>query len=421
MLRPFQALSSAQRRTFLACFLGWTLDAFDFFVLTFCLHAVATDFHVSAMTVTKSLFWTLCMRPIGALLFGALAERYGRRRVLMINILCFSAFEIASAFAPTFGIFLATRALFGIAMGGEWGVGAALAMETLPIEGRGFFSGLLQEGYVTGNLLAAALYGLVFPHLHGSGYAANWRLLFCLATVPTLLVFYLLLGVTESPVWLAGRHQSASQQHSASALLVSVKRFFPTFLILTALMTCFASFSHGTQDLYPTLLQRDYHLSPQTTSSVAIVGNLGAFFGGLTFGALSEKLGRRRMIVTAALLAIPAIPLWAWSHTAVLLACGGFLMQFMVQGAWGIVPVHLNEMSPGPVRAIFPGLTYQLGNLCAAWNSHVQETAASSFYGGRLAPVMAWTVLIVGLALAAFAALGREAKGANLSAPESIC
>ena len=309
LLRPFQALTSAQRRTFLACFLGWTLDAFDFFILTFCLHTVATDFHVSPATVTKSLFWTLCMRPVGALLFGALAERFGRRRILIVNILCFSIFEAASAFAPTFGIFLLTRALFGIAMGGEWGVGAALAMETLPMEGRGFFSGLLQEGYVTGNLLAAAMYGLVFPHLHGTGYASNWRLLFCLATVPTLFVFYLLMGVKESPVWLAGRHGPTSQKQSAGAVLTAAKRFLPTFLILTALMTCFASFSHGTQDLYPTFLQRDHHLNPQTTSSVAIVANLGAFLGGLTFGALSERFGRRRMIITAALLAVPAIPL----------------------------------------------------------------------------------------------------------------
>ncbi len=415
LLRPFQALTSAQRRTFFACFLGWTLDAFDFFVLTFCLRTIAADFHVSPATATKSLFWTLCMRPVGALLFGALAERFGRRKVLMLNILCFSACEIASAFAPTFGIFLFTRALFGIAMGGEWGVGAALAMETLPTEGRGFFSGLLQEGYVTGNLLAAALYGLVFPHLTGVGYASNWRVLFCLATVPTLFVFYLLLGVKESPVWLAGRSRSAAQKHSARAVFTSVKSFLPTFLTLTALMACFASFSHGTQDLYPTFLQRDHGLTPQVTSSVAIVGNLGAFFGGLSFGALSEKFGRRRMIITAALLAIPAVPLWAWSHTAVLLACGGFLMQFMVQGAWGIVPVHLNEMSPGPVRAIFPGLTYQLGNLIAAWNSHVQETAASRFYSGRLAPVMAWTVIIIAVALAIIAALSREAKGARLA------
>lgn len=413
-LQPIRSLTGKQLLTFTACFLGWTLDAFDFFILTFCLRTVAADFHVTPATVTTSLFWTLCMRPVGALLFGALAERFGRRKILIINVLCFSLFEVASGFAPTFGTFLFTRALFGIAMGGEWGVGAALAMETLPSSGRGFFSGLLQEGYVTGNLLAAAMYGLIFPHLHGVGYFANWRMMFCLGAVPTLLVVLLLLRVEESPVWLS-RQGKPTEKLSTAQLMAQIRQHLPLFLLLMCLMTCFASFSHGTQDLYPTFLQRDYGLSAQTTSWVAIVGNIGAFLGGLSFGALSERFGRRRMMVTAALLAIPVIPVWAWSHTAVWLAAGGLLMQFMVQGAWGIVPVHLNEMSPPMVRASFPGFTYQLGNLFAAWNSHLQESAAAHFYGGRLAPVMGWTVLIVAIALSVLAASGREARGADLT------
>lgn len=415
LLQPFQTLTSQQRRTFFACFFGWTLDALDFFLLTFCLRTIAADFHVSPAEVTKSLFWTLCMRPVGALLFGSLAERYGRRKILIVNVICFSLCEIASAFSPTFGIFLFTRALFGIAMGGEWGVGAALAMESLPTTGRGFFSGLLQEGYVTGNLLAAALYGLVFPHLHGTGYVAPWRMFFCLGLIPMLFVLYLLSGVRESPVWLAARGRK-TERNGMQNILGQVWQFLPVFLLLTCLMAAFNSFSHGTQDLYPTFLQRDHGLNAQTTAWVAIVGNLGAFCGGICFGTLSERFGRRRMILSAALLAIPVIPLWAWSQTAALLACGGFLMQFMVQGAWGIVPVHLNELSPGPVRASFPGFTYQIGNLLAAWNSHVQETAAARFYGGHLGPVLGWTVLIVGLALAVLAASGREARGADLNA-----
>ena len=423
LLQPLRTLNPAQRRAFTACFMGWALDAFDFFILTYCLDSVAASFHVGLEVVATSLFWTLCMRPVGALLFGLLAERFGRRPTLMLNILCFSFFELTSALAPTFALFLASRALFGVAMGGEWGVGAALALESLPAEGRGFFSGLLQEGYVVGNLLAAAVYGLVFPHLHGHGFLTNWRVLFLIGALPSFLVLYIRSGVHESPAWSAGRVRGGSVENTVKRQGSSVAGVFrqivanlPMFLFLTVLMTAFAAFSHGTQDLYPTFLKRDHGLSPGTTSAVAIIGSVGALIGGIAWGALSQRIGRRWAIVSASLLAIPMIPLWAWSHSAALLAVGGFLMQFMVQGAWGVIPVHLNELSPGPVRALFPGLAYQLGNLFASRNSPIQAALARHFYAGRLAPVMAWTVLVVAIAVAALTGLGREARGADLSA-----
>jgi SHS family lactate transporter-like MFS transporter len=222
LLAPFRTLTPSQRRAFTACFLGWTLDAFDFFILTWCLDSVAATFHVSNITVTDSLFWTLCMRPVGALLFGVLAERFGRRRILILNIACFTIFELSSAFAPSFAVFLVTRALFGIGMGGEWGVGAALAFETLPTEGRGFFSGLLQEGYSVGNLLAGALYGLiyafVFPHIHGAAYLTNWRALFVLGTLPSFVVIWLLMGCEESPAMSSSRRQPMPFRSSARFL-----------------------------------------------------------------------------------------------------------------------------------------------------------------------------------------------------------
>ncbi len=416
-LQPIRALTAGQRRTFGACFLAWTLDASDFFILTFCLKTIAADFHVTPTTVTKSLFWTLAMRPVGALLFGMLAEKIGRKPTLILNVLCFTLFGIASAFAPSFGAFLVLRAMFGVAMGGEWGVGAALAFETLPASGRGFFSGLLQEGYVTGHLVAAALFGLLFSHLHGTGFATNWRVMFLVSALPSLLVVGLLLTVKESPIWLAakqGKVAAAGVSAPASGGLASLVHHVPLLLMMILLMTTFASFSHGTQDLYPTFLQRDHGLSPGTTSWVAIAGDVGAFLGGISFGALSERWGRRRAIMTAALLAIPMIPLWSWSHTAAMLACGGLLMQFMVQGAWGVVPAYLNEMSPGPVRAIVPGLTYQLGNLIASWNSHLQESAAKTYYSERLGPVLGWTVLIVAVCMAVIASLARERRGMDL-------
>ncbi|QMV20070.1 MFS transporter [Granulicella sp. 5B5] len=416
-LAPFRRLTPLQRRAFGACFWGWTLDAFDFFILTYCLDSVAATFHVDIKTAAEAFFWTLCMRPVGALLFGYLAERYGRRRTLMTVILCFSLFEIASAFAPTFGIFLFTRALFGIAMGGEWGVGAALAFETLPSEGRGFFSGLLQEGYVCGNLLAAAAYGLIFPLLHGHGFLVNWRLFFLIGALPALLAFYIGSRVEESPAWKTRKLEAAPQPGQPKPMNIAgaILHNLPAFLLLTLMMTAFMSFSHGTQDLYPTFLKHDHGLTPRTTSWVAIVGSIGALLGGICCGTLSERFGRRRVMVTAALCSIPMIPLWAWSHAAAMLALGGFLMQFCVQGAWGVIPVHLNELSPAPVRAIFPGLAYQLGNLLSSKNGPFQAELADRFYHGHLTPVLAWTVLVIAIAVALLTGFGRESKGADLS------
>jgi len=422
MLQAFRELTKVQRRAFTACFLGWTLDAFDFFILTFCLDSVAQSFHVGLPAVAYSLTWTLCMRPVGALLFGVLAERFGRKPTLMLNIVCFSVFEVASAFAPTFHVFLVMRALFGIAMGGEWGVGAALALETLPAKNRGFFSGLLQEGYVIGNLIAAAVYGLVFPHLHGVGYFENWRVMFLIGAAPALLVFYVRHGVQESPAWEAARASNAGQKPKMplSKVFQQIGTHLPMFLFLTLMMTAFTSFSHGTQDLYPTFLKKDHHLTAQVTSMVAIIGNVGALFGGICCGALSEKFGRRKTIVIAALLALPMIPLWDYSHAVVMLAVGGFLMQFMVQGAWGVIPVHLNELAPPPVRALFPGLAYQLGNLISSQNGHFQAALAAKYFDGRLGPVMAGTVVVVGLVVALCAGFGKEAKGADLSGVQAV-
>ena len=396
----------------MACFLGWALDAFDFFVLTYCVSAIAADFRVGVEEVTEALFWTLVMRPVGALLFGALAEKIGRRPTLMINIVSFCIFEVASGFAPTLGWLLVFRALFGIAMGGEWGVGAALAFETLPEKGRGFFSGLLQEGYVVGNLLAALVYGLVFPHLHGTGYLTNWRVMFFIGALPTLLVFYIRAGVEESPVWTSG--QAAPVKPTMR--MADVSKYLGSFLFLALLMFAFTSFSHGTQDLYPTFLQKGKHFDPQHVSLIAVIGNIGALLGGICFGTLSEKWGRRRAIITASLLAIPMIPLWAFTHWLPLVAVGGFLMQFMVQGAWGIIPAHLNELSPAAVRATFPGLAYQLGNLLSSRNAKFQALLARRYFGGALQMVMAGTVLVIALLVSLLAFLGKEAKGKSMVA-----
>jgi SHS family lactate transporter-like MFS transporter len=314
LLRELRSLNAVQRNTFAACFLGWTLDAFDFFLLTLCLKAIAADFHVGIKSIAEAIFWTLAMRPVGAFLFGLMAERFGRRPTLMLNIVSFSVFGLASAVAPTLPSFLICRALFGVAMGGEWGVGAALAFETLPAAGRGFFSGLLQEGYVVGSLLAAALYWLLFPHLHGVGMFTGWRVMFMLGALPALLAFYLRYKVEESPVWLAAKQKRTVDGSSlrASFDLQGLGAYLPSFLFLVVLMTAFTSFSHGTQDLYPTFLERDHGLAPGSVGFVVVISNIGALFGGICWGAASERFGRKRAIIGASLLALPMIPLWAW-------------------------------------------------------------------------------------------------------------
>jgi SHS family lactate transporter-like MFS transporter len=332
---PFRTLTPTQRRTFVACFLGWSLDAFDFFIMVWCLPAIATEFQVKIPAVAEGLFLTLAMRPVGAFLFGRMADKFGRRPTLMLNIISYSVFELASAFAPSLTVLLVLRAFFGIAMGGEWGVGAALAFETLPAKGRGFFSGLLQEGYVVGNLIAAATYALLFSHI-------GWRGMFIVGALPAFLVLYIRSQVDESPAFLQGQAVKREKGH----LAVDVRTYLGSFLFLIVLMFAFNSLSHGTQDLYPTFLEKNFNLPASTRGMIGIIGNIGALLGGILFGAWSERIGRRRAIVTAALLALPMIPLWAYSHSVPMLALGGFLMQFMVQGAWGIIPAHLNELSP---------------------------------------------------------------------------
>jgi len=408
-VRNFRRLTRPQRHTFAAAFMGWTLDSLDFFLLIFCVKAMAADFKTQPSAVLGAVFLTQAFRPVGAIVFGMLADRYGRRPVLMANILSFSVIELACAFAPSLTVLLALRALFGLAMGGEWGVGAALVFETLPKEGRGTFSGILQEGYAMGSILASAAFALLFHWI-------GWRGLFILGAMPALLVFYVQARVAESPVWLEGARkrklQAAGVGHPATP--VNLLAFLPTFLFLVLLMTAFMSFSHGTQDVYPTFLGTQARLSPQTVGLIGVLYGIGSIAGGFVFGTLSEKWGRKRAIVTAALLAIPVIPLYAYGHSAVTLGAGAVLMQFMVQGAWGVVPAYLTELSPAPVRATAPGLAYQLGGLITSWNGKAQALAAERW--GNYPAVLAITVIVVALSLAGLALLGHEAKGREMTA-----
>jgi MFS transporter, SHS family, lactate transporter len=398
MLQMLRVLTPKQRGTVLASYLGWTLDAFDFFILVFVMEDIAKEFGTDIKDVTFAIFLTLAARPLGALIFGLAADRFGRRPVLMINILAYSLLEFASGFAPSLAALLVLRALFGVAMGGEWGVGASLTMESIPPRTRGAVSGLLQTGYPSGYLIASivyfALYGLI-----------GWRGMFMVGALPALLVVYIRAKVEESPAFLARTYE-----RQKPGLISMLRDYGGRFVYVVLLMTAFNFFSHGTQDLYPTFLRLQHHFDPHTIGLIAIVYNIGAILGGITFGTLSERIGRRRGIVIAALGALLVIPLWAYGTSPVTLAIGAFFMQFAVQGAWGIVPVHLNELSPHDLRGTFPGVAYQTGNLLASVNATLQASLAHA-NGGNYAFALALVAAIVAVVLAALTALGIEARG----------
>ena len=387
--------NSEQRHGVAATFLGWTLDAFDFFLLVFVLETIARDFGTHIEDVTFAITLTLAMRPIGAYLFGRAADRFGRRPTLMANILLYAMLECASGFAPNLTTLLVLRALFGIAMGGEWGVGASLTMESIPPHARGFVSGLLQSGYPSGYLLASIAFALLYPTI-------GWRGMFMIGVLPALLVFYIRRTVPESP--------SFSKTGPRVSTLEILKSHWRLGLYAVVLMTAFNFFSHGTQDLYPTFLEVQHKMGPREVGLIAVIYNIGAIVGGLSFGSLSERFGRRRMIVIAALLSLLVLPLWAFAATAVWLAVGAFLMQVAVQGAWGIIPVHLNELSPEHARATFPGFVYQLGNLIASANATIQA-AIAAHYGGDYSFALAVVAGTVAVVIAILTALGTEARG----------
>jgi MFS transporter, SHS family, lactate transporter len=404
-VRLFKSLDRVQRNTFIACFLGWTLDALDFFLLTFVFSSVGQEFGRSIEQVTFAITLTLMMRPIGAFIFGWLGDRFGRRIPLMIDIVFYSVIELLTAFAPNFGTFLLLRALFGIGMGGEWGLGASLAMESLPTHARGLFSGILQQGYAFGYLLAALVYWIVFPHF-------GWRGLFVVGALPALLVIYIRAHVPESPVWERNRASGRIRR-------VDLRRFLRehgSLLIYAALlMTAFNYMSHGTQDLYATYLQKQRGFNSDQTSRIAIIYAVGMICGGTVVGYLSQHWGRRRVIILSATFGMLLIPLWIFAPSTALLVAGGFLIQFMVQGAWGVVPVHLNELSPPDFRGTFPGLAYQLGNFAAAYAAQQQAWLATNFFGTNENPNYALTMALVQcfvfLAIILLAAIGPEKHG----------
>ena len=378
-----------------AGFLGWTLDAFDFFLVVYALTAIAQEFHRSDKEIAFSITLTLAFRPVGAFIFGLLADRYGRRIPLMIDLVFYSVVEVATGFAHSFTTFLVLRALFGIGMGGEWGVGASLAMEKVPPRLRGLLSGILQQGYALGNLLASGCFFFVFPRW-------GWRPMFFIGGLPALLGLFVRFKVKESEVWRKTRHPNWGDL--GKAILSNWKLFL--YLTLMMMMMNFAS--HGTQDMFPTFLKRFWHMKPTQVAAIGAISMVGAICGGTLVGFLSDRFGRRRSMITALVCAILVVPMWAYAPNVALLVMGAFLIQFMVQGAWGIIPAHLSELSPDSVRGFLPGFAYQCGVLLASSVPTVEAILAEHT---SYANAMALTAFIVFTLAAIVVALGREKKG----------
>src|ERR1051326_1856999 len=385
----------------IAGFLGWTLDAFDFFLVGLSLTAIAAEFHKTDAEIALTITLTLAFRPVGAFIFGLLADRYGRRLPLIIDLIFYSFIEVLSGLAPNYTTFVILRALFGIGMGGEWGVGASLAMEKVPPKLRGLLSGLLQEGYATGYLLAALCYFFVFPRW-------GWRPMFFIGGLPALLAIYVRMHVKESEVWERTRHKNWTD------LGRGIASHWKLFIYLVLLMMMMNFVSHGTQDLYPTLLKRAWHFEPRKVAVVTAFTMVGAICGGILFGYLSDRIGRRKSMIAALILAVFVIPLWALSPVLGLLLVGGFIMQFMVQGAWGIIPAHLSELSPDSVRGFLPGFAYQCGVLLAGSVAYLEALFAEHM---SYSVAMALTAATVFGLSAIAAGVGHERHGVDFAAP----
>ncbi|WP_022882795.1 MFS transporter [Gryllotalpicola ginsengisoli] len=414
---PAQAarLNPDQRNAFIASLLGWMMDAFDYFLIVLVYADIGTDFGVPIERMAFLTTITLLMRPVGAYLFGLWADKVGRRVPLMVDVCFYSIVGFLCAFAPNFTVLFILRLLYGIGMGGEWGLGAALTMEKVPRHRRGFYSGILQAGYSAGYLLASVAFLVVV-----SALGLNWRWLFALSILPALITLILRARVRESEVWETTQSTLKITQTSIRAVFFNGK-ILRRFIYLVFLMAAFNWMSHGTQDIYPTFLKATDDggagLAPATATWIAVIYNVGAIIGCILLGSLSDRWGRKATIILGAALTLPLIPLFAFSQAAAWLCLGAALIQLTTQGAWGAIPAHLNELSPNAIRGFYPGVTYQLGNVIAAFNLPIQQSLAPHL-GYPWA--MAITVAGAAIAVIVLTAFGTQAKAIDFTSEEKL-
>ncbi|WP_045821215.1 MFS transporter [Williamsia herbipolensis] len=405
-----ERLDTDQRSAFAASYLGWMMDAFDYFILVLVYKEIADDFGVSLDKMAYLTTVTLVMRPVGAYLFGIWADKIGRRTPLIVDVCLYSVIGFLCAFAPNYWVLFVLRLLYGIGMGGEWGLGAALSMEKVPAHRRGFFSGILQGGYAGGYLLASVAFLVV-----NSWLGLSWRYLFALSILPAFVSLIIRLNVRESEVWVNTKALLEKNKTSVRTVFLNPK-VLRRFVFLVILMAAFNFLSHGTQDLYPTFLKSDENrgagLDAATATWIAVIYNVGAIIGGFVLGWASDRIGRKGAILVGAVLTLPIIPIFAYSTTAGMLCLGSFLIQAATQGAWASVPAHLSEMSPNAIRGFYPGVTYQLGNVIAALNLPIQQHL-SERWGYPMA--LSVTVAIAAVAVAVLTLVGAQATAVDFT------
>ena len=398
-----------QRNAVLAGFLGWTLDAFDFFILTLVVDDIAKSFGKTRPDILLAVTVALATRPIGALIFGIMADRWGRRLPLMLNVIFYAVISVLSGLAPSYGWFIALRMLFGIGMGGEWGVGASLALESASPKWRGLLSGLLQEGYALGNLLSALAFRTLYPMFEMRNPGNGWRYMFFLGGLPALLSLFIRVKVKESEAW----HEHRTDW---GTYLRSLPKYGRRFAYIVLLMTMMNFMSHGTQDVYPTLMTTLGYTRARI-ADITMLAGVGAILGGLAFGYFSDRRGRRRAMITAMIFGLSVVPFWIGGFSPTATLVGVFLMQFFVQGAWGVIPAHINELSPSHLRGFFPGFAYQLGVLCAASIPYIESVLGERF---TYAQAMGGLVAIVFVGAIVVTSLGPEAHGVSFRKAEPL-
>jgi len=391
-----------QRNAVLAGFLGWTLDAFDFFILTLIIDDVAKAFGRTRPDIALALTVTLAMRPVGAVVFGIMADRLGRRLPLMLNVIFYAMLSVLSGVAPNYQVFIVLRMLFGVCMGGEWGVGASLALESASPRLRGLLSGLLQEGYAMGNLLSAIAFRLLYPTFNSMYPGNGWRLMFFLGGLPALLSLFIRSRVKESAAWHEHRTDWSTYRRS-------LPQYWKRFVYLVLLMTMMNFMSHGTQDMYPTMLGTIGY-DRARIADVTMLSAIGAILGGLAFGSYSDRAGRRRSMMIAIACSLIVVPFWIAGHSPIRILFGVFLMQFFVQGAWGVIPAHINELSPNHLRGFFPGFAYQLGVMFAASIPYVESALGERF---TYTTAMSGLMTVVFIVAFVVTLLGPEARGVS--------